>query len=318
MAYNFGLGTQLSLGQEVTAGTPVSTTVGVRIRSVDFQEKRQYDTIPWLVGSGGTRNFNAEILASIDVAGTVELDACYAGGGMGFWLKHALGTVNTTGAGPYAHAFTLAAALPVPLTVAVERGSSGADDVFAGCMVNRLTLSCAKGETMRARVELIGMTAAARTTVSPTALTALASTYLVKHTHAGVLAFNSVNYTLKSIEIVIDNKLARVDQLGSAASDQPAITAHQEITIRATLTGTSNALQAAHRAETQSDVTITFSDSPRSLAIVGHNAVVVEYADPIQGVGIVEQTVTFRCLGDDSDNGLLITLTNADSSAVAS
>lgn len=318
MAYNMGLGTLLSFGEESTAGTPVSTTIGVRIRSVDMQEKRQYDDVTWLVGSGSTRNVNAEILASTEVAGTIELDACYAGGGLGLLLKHALGSVSTTGSGPYAHAVSLAAALPTPLTMAVERGSSGADDVFAGVMVNRLTLSCNKGETMRVRAELIGMSAAARTTVTPTALTALASTFLVKHTHAGTLSFNSVSYTLKSLEVVIDNKLARVDQLGSANSDQPAITAHQEITIRATLTGTSNTLQAAHRAQTSSDVSITFTDSPRSLAIVGHNATIREYADPIQGVGIIEQTVTFRCLGDDSDNGILVTLTNANSSVVAS
>jgi hypothetical protein len=318
MAYNFGLSTRLSFGEESTAGTPVSTTIGARIRSVDFQEKRQYEDVPWLVGSGSTRNANAEILTNTDVAGTVELDACYAGGCLGLLLKHALGSVSTTGSGPYAHAVSLAAALPNPLTIAVERGTSGADDVLAGCMINRLTLSCAKGETMRARVDFIGMSAAARTTSTPSALTSLASTYLIKHTHAGVLAFNSVNYTLKSIEIVIDNKLARVDQLGSANSDQPAITGHQEITIRATLSGTSNTLQAAHRAQTSSDVSITFSDSPRSLAIVGHNATIREYADPISGVGIVEQTVTFRCLGDDTDNGLLVTLTNADSSVVAS
>jgi len=64
-------------------------------------------------------------------------------------------------------------------------------------------------------------------------------------------------------------------------------------------------------------VTLTFSDSPRSLAFTLHNGVITDYSDPIQGVGVIEQTVTWRGVGDDSDNGLAITLTNADSTAVA-
>jgi hypothetical protein len=77
-------------------------------------------------------------------------------------------------------------------------------------------------------------------------------------------------------------------------------------------------LQAAHRAQTGANVTLTFSDSPRSLAITGHNAEVIDYGDPIQGVGIVEQSITWRCIGNDTNNGLAITLTNADSTLVAS
>jgi hypothetical protein len=233
-------------------------------------------------------------------------------------LEQAMGTNSTTGAGPYAHALTLAGPLLAGLTVAIERGNSAADDVLLGCKVNRLTLSCAKGEVAKLRVELIGMTANARTNDTAASLTALASSFMIKHHHAGQLTYNSVSYTLKSFELVIDNKIARVDQLGSAASDEPTLTDHQEITIRATLTGTSNTLQAAHRAQTGANVTLTFSDSPRSLAITGHNAEVIDYGDPIQGVGIVEQSITWRCIGNDTNNGLAITLTNADSTLVAS
>lgn len=132
------------------------------------------------------------------------------------------------------------------------------------------------------------------------------------------MSFNGVNYTLKSVELTIDNKLARQDYLGSAASGEPVLTAHQEVTLRVTLTGTSNTLQAAYLAQTASDIVLAFTDSPRSLTFTLHNAEISEYADPIGGVGIIEQTVTFRAFGDDTDHGLSVALVNADSSAVAS
>jgi hypothetical protein len=317
MPINMGLNGQISLGEESTAGTAVATTVGTQVTSVDIQEKLTIDAVDSLSGSGGTRNIIETIHSMTDVAGSISLNAYYAGGALGMLLKHALGSVSTSGAGPYAHAYSLAAALPNGLTVVVERGNTGSDDKFAGCKISRMTISCAAGEPMKIQVELIGMSATARTTFTPTALTALASRFLVKHAHAGTLGFNSQTYRLKSFELVIDNKLARQDQLGSADSAEPVVTERQEITVSATLVGTTNALQLAHRSQTAGDVTLTFSDSPRSLAFTLHNGVITDYSDPIQGVGVIEQTVTWRGVGDDSDNGLAITLTNADSTAVA-
>jgi hypothetical protein len=317
MPTNYGLGGQASFGEESTAGTAVSTTVGTQVTSIDIQEKLTIDPVDSLSGSGGTRNIMEVIHSKTDVAGSISLNAYYAGGALGMLLKHALGGLSTTGAGPYAHAYSLSAALPNGLTVVVERGNTGSDDKFAGCKISRLTISCAAGEPMKIQAELIGMTATARTTFTPTALTALASRFLVKHAHAGTLGFNSATYRLKSFELVIDNKLARQDQLGSADSAEPVITERQEITLSATLTGTTNALQLAHRSQTAGDVTLTFTDSPRILAFTLHNGVITDYSDPIQGIGVIEQSVTWRGIGDDSDNGLAITLTNADSSAVA-
>ena len=315
---NYGLGTKVSFGEESTAGTAVSRTVAAPVLSVDFQQKRESDTLKHLLGSGSTRNPTSMIDVRKTTTGTVELDAYYAGGVLGLLLKHALGSLTTTGAGPYTHTYALSAALPNGLTVAVERGSTGADEVHAGCKINRLVISQNFGEPMKVSAEFVGMSTASRTGDSPAALTALASRFVVKHHHCGQLSFNSVDYKLKSFTLTIDNKIVRQEELGALTSSEPVFSDMQEVTLQVTIAGTSNTLNAAHLAATASNAVLAFTDSPRSLTFTLHTAQVTDYGDPISGMGIIEQTLTFRALGDDTNHGLAVVLVNADSSAVAS
>ena len=315
---NYGLGSKVSLGEESTAGTPVSRTIAVPVLSVDFQQKRESDTLKHLLGSGTTRNPTSMIDVRKTTTGSVELDAYYKGGGLGMLLKHAIGGVTTTGSGPYTHTYALSAALPNGLTVAVERGNTGADEVHAGCKINRLVISQNFGEPMKVTADFVGMTSASRTGDTPPSMTALTSRFPVKHYHCGQLSFNSVDYKLKSFTLTIDNKVVPQEELGALTSSEPVFSDFQEITLQVVVAGTSNTLNAAHIAATASDVGLTFSDSPRSLAFTLHNAQITDYSDPISGMGIIEQSLTFRSLGDDTDHGLAVVLVNADSSAVAS
>lgn len=314
-----GLGGKASFGEESTAGTRVSRTISTPAMEIDLQYKARWDPVEELVGSGSTRNPTDLILASKDAAGSLRLIGRYAGGCLGMLLKHAMGAVSTSGSGPYAHEFTLSGALPAGLTVGVERGSGGlGDEVLGGCKINRLQLTLETGKAMEVAVDLIGMNAAARTGDTPPSLTALASRFKIEHTHAGTFSFDGNNYTAKRVVITIDNKLARVDELGTADSSEPSTTGMQEVTIEATLIARSDALQVAHLAGTPGDMAWTLSNSPRSLAVTLQNAMITSYTDPVRGVGLIEQTVKFQGVGDDSDHGLKIVLTNADSSAVAS
>ena len=87
-----------------------------------------------------------------------------------------------------------------------------------------------------------------------------------------------------------------------------------EVMFECELIARSDALQVAALAGTQGDATITFTDGTRSLAITLHNATIMDYADPISGVGVIRQKVRFQGFADGTKHGLGIVLTNGNSS----
>ncbi len=317
MALQLGKDARISAGEESTAGTEVARTAVARLVSTTLARTVDKDVVPHLVGSGASAANPVDFFETVgNVGGDLEINAAYQGSALGLWLKHSLGSVNTTGSGPYAHAFSLSGSLPAGLSLCVERGSGGlGDEELLGCKINTFELSVAPGQVMACRMSIIGMGGSARGSDSPPALATL---YPITHKHAGQLSFDSANYTLSSFALRINNNLTPLPELGSLYSSEPQRNGFQVIEIEAELVARSDALNTAALASTQGDVTITFTDSTRSLAIVLHNAVIFSYSDPISSFGVIKQKVVWRGLGDGTDHGLLVTLTNANSSAVVS
>lgn len=318
MGIQIGMQARVSAGEESTAGTEVSRTAVARLVSTTLARTVDKDVVPHLVGSGASAANPVDFFETVgNVGGDLEINAAYQGSALGLWLKHALGSVNTTGSGPYAHAFSLAGALPAGLSLCVERGSVGGlgDEELLGCKINTFELSVAPGQVMACRMSIIGMSGSARGSDSPPALATL---YPITHKHAGQLSFDSANYTLSSFTLRVNNNLTPLQELGNLYSAEPQRNGFQTIEIEAELVARSDALFTAALASTQGDVSITFTDSTRSLAIVLHNAVIFSYGDPIASAGVIKQKVVWRGLGDGTDHGLLVTLTNANSSAVVS
>jgi hypothetical protein len=251
--------------------------------------------------------------SSVDVNGSVEMPAAYAGNGLGLLLEAALGSVATTGSGPYTHTFTPGASL-LSMSAAVERGvgASLGDEEFYGLKVNTFELSVSVGQTMQCKLDLIGMTSGARGSDSPPAL----GTYLpILHKHAGQLSYNSVDYKISSFALRVNNSLARLDELGSEYSSEPEPTDFQSIEIECELVARSDALYTAHKAQTASDAVITFTNGDDSLEITVYNAEITSYEDPISDPGVIKQKVTFTGLGDDTNHGLKVVLINDNSSS---
>jgi hypothetical protein len=317
MPLQLGKDARISAGEESTAGTEVARTAVARLVSTTLQRAIERDVVPHLVGSGAAAANPVDFFETVAmVGGDLEINAAYQGSALGLWLKHAMGAVATTGAGPYAHAFSLAGALPAGLSLCVERGSGGlGDEELLGCKISSFELSVAPGQVMACRMSIIGMGGSARGSDSPPGLATL---YPITHKHAGQLSFDSASYTLSAFTLRVDNNLTPLPELGSLYSSEPQRNGFQTIEIEAELVARSDALFTASLASTQGDVTITFTDSTRSLAIVLHNAVIFSYSDPISAFGVIKQKVVWRGLGDGSDHGLLVTLTNANSSAVVS
>ena len=112
--------------------------------------------------------------------------------------------------------------------------------------------------------------------------------------------FDGSNYTVRSFEFTIDNKLERVNNLGSKLTGQPQISDVREVTITATLDLSDNDLYNAQLSGVQSDVSLTFTAGADSMTFLLRNAKITDYSDDVTSFGRVERTVTFFGLADVS------------------
>ena len=145
-----GIDTRIAFGEEATWGTEVARTVSQRLISTTLQTRAEYTPLPHLVGAAtGQRVKGESFQVSEKTSGDNVAVAAFEGGALGILLKHAMGTLVTTGAGPtYTHTFTLAQALPTGLSAAMQRGTATAEE-FYGLKVASLELAVAAGEVAR-------------------------------------------------------------------------------------------------------------------------------------------------------------------------
>ena len=315
-----GMGTTFAVGEEATYGTEVARTVGGRAASVSLERTAKWVPIPHLVGSavGTSANRRDFYEAEEEVAGDLKFVGAYSGNGMGIFIRHATGGLSTTGAGPYVHTATLATALPTGLTIAVQRGSGLAEE-FLGCKVDQFVMEVAAGEAMMCTATIIGRTATTRATASP-AMTTPGALLPILHHHAGTLAFNSVNYSVKRLKITIANKLSRLQELGSLYTAEPARGDFLDVMFEAEINMRDDALYTAHLAGTQGDVALTFTDAvnTKTLVCTLHNGILESAAAPISSAGVMTQSLKWRGFSDGTDEGLSLVLTNAITTLVLS
>ena len=244
--------------------------------------------------------------------GTIETPLTYKG--LGMLIKAAMGTVSSTGSGPYVHTYTASATLP-SLTIAVQRGT-GKSEQFEGCMVSSMNISCEAGGEGRATFEIISETASTRAAAlvgSP----AFGDGGQVFHFQATTLSYNSATYNIRSLELSLDNKLERVNYLGSKLTSQPQISDVREVTLTVTLDLEDSSLYIAQIEGTASDVIVHFTDGTNIFGITLRNAEITEYSDDINSFGRVERTVTFYGISDSSNEAIRIQITNDASSGIS-
>lgn len=306
-----GFGTKVSFGVETTAGTEVARTVSVRPKSTSLSAKRNSDRVPHLVASSGSTNASEMFTTGIEVGGEVVMIGAYQGNGLGLLLEAVMGTVATTGAGPYVHAYTLGTS-GLSLSACVERGVGGqGDEEFYGLHPVSMELSLATGALMEVKAEFIGMGVGARGADTPPGM---GTPYYISHADCGTVSFDSSTYKASSVTLNVDTKIARLPELGSLYTSPPEREDFQEITLNVEFVSRSDALYTAHLADTRGDVSVTMTDGTRTLAITLHNACMTSYEDPISDAGVIRQQVTFRALGNDTNDGLAISLTNGNAS----
>lgn len=155
MGQGYGYNAYAGIGEESTYGTGVAASVFMEIAGETMKGSRPRKP----VGVLGSRSLKRTVKDKAVVGGGIKLPFVYDG--LEKILKHAFGTVNTTGANPYTHTFTFGATgLPTGLTVIVNRDASnlGANTMFryVGCHIARLSLSQEIGEPLIIEPDFIG------------------------------------------------------------------------------------------------------------------------------------------------------------------
>lgn len=309
-----GRGAVIGLGEEPSPnwGTAVSRTNWRPLISSDLTRTIEKVPRPNLrVGSAGAMRRSHYIQAD-NAGGTFEIEGTYES--MGMLLKHIMGThAAPTGTGPYTHTYTFADDVPEGLTIENIRGT-GTAEVFEGCRINTATIACAAGGVMTVSCDVIAETSADRASAGSPVISATDAPIL--HSHAGQLSFNSANYDLIDMSLVINNALAVRQHLGSETTAKPLRSDFQSVELTVTVE-VEDALYQAFINDTESDVVISFSPSGSTdtITFTVHNAYISTATDPVSDANVIRQTLTFVGQSDGTDEGLSIVVVNDNSSS---
>jgi hypothetical protein len=302
--------TALGFGLESTAGTAVSRTNWLAVLDAPIQVEHEWVEEQVLGWSGDVGHVAAaHHKASSKINGTFQVELSYDDTSV-MLGAHALGVTGTSGAGPYTHAITLGNQ-PVALTIEKVLGDSGNSELFAGCRINTYELSVETGGVMTCTVGVIGMIATYPSAGTPTMFQGRKR---VIHAHAGTLSFNSVNYTLMSLNLSVTRNLQETPTLGSYTTGQP-IADKTDVTLTVRARGLYSALRTAWSAGTQSDAQITFTSGSDTFTIKLSQAQIRSLTDGATGTPLHETEVVFVPNSDGTDLGLVLTWVNGNANA---
>lgn len=314
-----GRGATLGFGVESTWGTAVSRTNWLRAASAEIMRTIDRQPVPHLGTLGGVPNRRSLYTAAIDVSGTFSHLMAYDDSTI-LLMSHALGSVSSSGTGPYTHECLLASDLLEGLTIEQifgdDQDGNARAEVFEGCRIASAEISLTQSGIMMARYTVMGET-------SGGAAAAGSPTYSsngehILHAHAGQFSWNSQNYDLLGITIRWENALVRRQKLGSAASLQHLRGDFLGVFIDVDLEYENENFYTGMHAATQSDAAITLTGTGNnSLVITGHNAEVISESHTTASSGIIQQRATLRCLSDGTDDGLSLAFSNDNASAAA-
>ena len=204
MSLAFGHQAYLGWAQEVAYGTQVHPpTKFIEIETESLKAERRYNVRP-LLGHVSQRR---TVKSKMNVSGSFKADFVWEG--MEQLLKHALGSVVTSGVGPYTHTYALAAALPEGLSFYVNRdaGAIGGSSAFqySGCKISKLTLTQEMEMPLILEAEILGRDRANVALVAATFPTYDCPDYAQMTIKAVNPASENIDCDIKSWTLVIDN-----------------------------------------------------------------------------------------------------------------
>jgi hypothetical protein len=318
---NIGFGGSVGIAEESTWGTPANRTNWLYTYSTTLTRTISREALPILGMADGTHLGPRYTIDKEDlVEGAIEWPMAYNDSTV-MLLKHALGSVATTGPASTKYTHTcdlpLPSAQPVGLTVEQIMGLRGSTInalVFSGVRCSRLVIAGEWGMPLRGTFEGIGKTHAGIATAgTPTYHSGEPAWILASH--VGNLTWSSINDKIRSFRLTFDPKLVRRPNLGSAYTDQPWQT-DAVATLEVTREFDETTYESDYTSATSSDLAMTFTGSgDNTFKIDMKGSKIMRRSLPISDRGVTLQTLTFQSFA--ATDLLQLTMTNSNSTATA-
>lgn len=310
-----GLSAQFGTKSETVVGTPV--TVDTFYPLLSFDIKNTADRLAVQGIRAGRRTQYGFKKGKQAVGGTLVTELNNKP--MANTMTHLLGTVITTGAGPYVHTAT-----PGALTGKAFTGQGGIPDItgtvnpftWNGCKLRSATISASMGQIAQLSRDVFAMSEDADGTPSLTAASFLSGIIPFSFVECSITA-NAVSLGVVSdMSLTIDNGLN--DQrfgLGSATAAEALESGLRSFTGTLNVEFLSMVAYNLYLAGTEFALVFTFSNGTDSLVITT-NAYYTGETPNVDGPSTLQQSLPFVCQSSTSDAGCITAvLTNGESVA---
>lgn len=314
MALPTGLAGQVGYAAESTPGTPVTATrfLGFLSETLDGAPDQIWSQA---IYAGLTMKPAASHqLGNTNTTGSIQHELFTTG--IGLLLKQALGTVVTTGSGPYVHTITPGSTLGQAMTVQVGVpgvGGAVATKTMTGAKINSWEIKHAVGANSTLGVDLVGMDISFATALATAVFPAGGGIPFVSKNITVTIAGTSV--CARDISLKGENPLA-ADRfcLGTSAKLEPLQNAYRTFTGDMTLEFTDLTQFNRVAAGTQAAVVITCTAGAASL-VTTMNVIFTGSSPKVSGTDVVMQPLSFEALstsGGADSTALTMVLTNTD------
>jgi|GEM_PF-2904597 len=314
-----GAGGSLGIGSESVWGTPVARTNWKPMVSMGLRRMITRKAEPELGRLGQASSMQRFPYDESDFAGgSIEYVACYDDSTI-VLLAHLLGTVATTGSGPYTHTVTLASPVPLGLTLeqisGTSNGSIDPGEVFEGCKFGSGNISLTAGGLLMVKTEVMGQTSAGL--VAAATPTYSSNGEQAKHNHAGSITLGGSARAFNSVSIDIDRGLTRNHELGSLFTSEP-YEEGLEVSVELRTKWQTPAFDTLLLSGGVGDLVIPITGSgSKALTITVHNLQIWDVTRDVNSRGAIEQVIKGRAFADATDQGLALAFVNDNATATA-
>lgn len=304
MSQGFGHAAWVGFGVETTWGTAVSRT-----KFYEF-DSESLDFKMGLMPKSSTRNVDHMNFRAVktkkDVTGAIEMAVTYSN--MEVLFKHALGSNNTTGAGPYTHTIGLAAALPTGLSIEVNRDSAnvgaGSSWLYEGCQIDSMTLSHEPEGWLMVSFEFVGEDSSNVAVSTPTF-----GTFDGVSWDELAVTLNGSPIDILGYELKLGNNLAKDRfKLGSRTRKGLGRAGQREVTGTLKMEYDAKAVSDLFRVNSETltpSLTFTYTSGAKSLTITVPAPMFTGKDPSVDNSGPIPIELSFRGYGIVSDNSAL-------------
>ncbi len=313
MTLRSGINSQLAIATEA-GGWGVASTVTRFLPHVGESIKQEVARMESKGIIAGRRVLDASgrVAGDINCMGQVQLELLDHG--QGLWWSHILGGAAISGAGPYTQTYTPGDLSSKSFTTQVGRpDNSGTTQPFtyAGCKVGKWTLGCEVGQIGTLNVDL---TAKSETTGVALASASYTSS-LVPLTYISG-AITGISGSVKAVTLNGDNKLndkRRFLNSGNIAEQFEADLREYGGTLSTEFTSLVD-YQKYTGAGVTNAVVLTFTAGSNTLTIT-LNVMFDGETPHVNGRGIIDQPLKFKCLGTTDAAAITVVTVNSDAAA---